>query len=192
VPDRLGAKVVDRFRTLFRQGVHAILSGPVPHPNVPGSRAFDAPASRSIDPSQQSFVGVPEGVNLRALPLEQQQAGGEAWDQPSAWLSVEIEVTTDESGEVHDARVVSPSGRRAFDRHALSAVREAVARGRVKAALSRWLVEAAYRVSRPDKIAFTFDENALFDRRAPRPSAKYPFKEEVLTRVSLRWVMPNP
>src|SRR5207249_7361678 len=160
-------------------------------PNLLGSHADNTPAYRSIDPSQENFVGTPAGLNLRAGPLGQQQASAAASDQPARWLSVEIEVTTGENGEVRDARVVSPSGRRAFDRHALAAVREAVARGGGKSAISRWQVEAGYSVARPDTIGFSFDENAIFDRGA-RLKAKYPFQENVETRITLRWVMPNP
>jgi TonB family protein len=191
VPRRTGDKIADRFRTLLQQWAGAVVRGPPSNPNLLGSQVDHTPAYRSIDPSQQNFVGTPDGLNLKAGALGQQQAAADAADQPAKWLSVEIEVTTDESGGVVDARVVMPSGRRAFDRHALAAVREAVARGGTRGAVSRWQVEAAYSVSRMDSIGFSFDENALFDRNARRLKANYPLQEDVRTRIALRWVMPK-
>jgi TonB family protein len=189
-PDRRGARVADRLRSWVQQLAAATVRGPPSTPNLPGSHADHTPAYRSIDPSQENFVGTPAGLNLRAGAFGQQQAAAAASDSPARWLSVEIEVTTDEDGSVREARVVVPSGRRAFDRHALAAVQEAVARGGTRAAVSRWQVEAGYSIAHIDSVGLTFDENALFDRGA-RLKGRYPLQENVETRVTLRWVMPR-
>ena len=188
--DRIG----DRLRTLARQWTAVVRDeSRLRHPVEPGSTITTVPMGRSIDPSQQGFLGVSEGANLRAMPLEQQQAAVAATGEPADWLRVEVEIAVDATGAIARARVVVPSGRRAFDRYALAAVQAAVTRGAASApsTLSRWVCEAGYAVARPDSIGVTFDLSMLFDKQLRRQlAAHYPLKERVDRRVSLKWVKP--
>jgi TonB family protein len=146
----------------------------------------------SLDPSVQTFFGVPEGMNLRTLPLEQQQALARAAGEPSSWLHAEIEVRVDDQGAIVDARVVVPSGRRRFDRYALAAVKERVAGIRAPAATSRWAIEAAYVIGPLTSLSASFDVMMLFDKASrKRASALPPMGDEVRAKVALLWVRPD-
>jgi TonB family protein len=193
-PSRPGARAADRLRTLAQQWFATMRDeSRMRHPVEPGSTIVDLPAGQSIDPSQQSFYGVPEGLNLRALPHQQQQAAAAANDRPASWLSVEVDIVVDAAGTIVAARVVMPSGRRAFDRFALAAVREQMARAAAStpSTRSRWRCEAGYAVSRVDSIGVQFDLSTLFDKRQRQKAAlSYPLQQRVEARVALEWVMP--
>jgi hypothetical protein len=185
-PSRSGS-VADRLGSYAKQLVGVITRGEagLQHPRVPGSHVVELPPGRSIDPSYQSYYGVPEGLNLRAMPLEQQLAAVAARGQPAEWLRVEVEVETDGQGGVTAARVVLPSGRRTFDRFALAEVRARIAATAPKSATrSRWLCEAGYSVADLTALGFTFDETT------GRIDGHYPLQQNVSTHVSLRWVHP--
>lgn len=181
-----------RLRTGARQYLAALAGGAeerVRQPQVFGRRQQDDTfAGKSVDPSQQGFLGDPPGLNLRSGGLEQQFAAQQALSQPASWTEVEIEVETDDAGEVRAANIVMSSGRRAFDRYALEAVKKRVQNGRPEPrTLSHWRVAAAESVDM--QIGATFDENAIFDKRArKRNSLNFPLHRHVRTRVQLAWV----
>lgn len=120
-----------------------------------------------VDASVQTIPGTPQGLNLRSLPLEQALAVQSRWGDPATWLTVEIEVTIDETGRITAARVLRPSGRRAFDHSALAAVEDAVRSGGApdehRSVRTRWIVEAALAVAPPTAIGFRFDETGHLD-----------------------------
>jgi TonB family protein len=188
VPDGAGARVADRLRSLLQQNLAAWARGEdgARHPVEPGATITEQPMGRSIDPSQQTFFGVPEGANLRAMPLEQQQALAAAAGEPAAWLRVELEIAVDDAGAVAEARVVTPSGRRRFDRYALTAVRERVAQAHQRAMTTRWVVEAGYAVG--SVAAITVDLEKLLH---PRDALHLPLEARVRTRISLQWARPR-
>jgi hypothetical protein len=194
LPDGAGARLGDRLKTFARQNLAVMLRGEdgLRRGVEPGATIVEAPIGRSIDPSQQSFYGVPEGMNLRAMPLEQQRAVVAATGEPASWLHAEVEITVDDEGAVVAARVAVPSGRRRFDRYALAEVQARVAGVRHAAATTRWAIEAGYAVSRPDSFGITFDLNALFDRASRRKiGLQWPLSDQVRTRVSLLWAKPE-
>lgn len=190
-PSRTVDKIGDRLKTWLQQNIAMVKRGEdgLRHPVEPGSTIVEFGANGSIDPSRQTFPGVPEGMNLRAMPLAQQQASVAATAEPASWLRAEIEITVDAAGNVSAARVAWPSGRRAFDRYALATVQAAVARAAPPSTVTRWICEAGYAVDRPDAFALSFDLNMLFDKKSRRQlSARYPTHERVDTRVALKWV----
>lgn len=190
-----GTPGLDRVGSYFKQMIATVARGEdgVRQPREPGSHALEQGPGGSIDLAQQNFAGTPEGSNLRAGPLAQQQAIMAASGQPARWLRVEIEADTDAEGNVTSARVVMPSGRRAFDRFALAAVRERLAHAAAPSSQSRWILEAGYAVSRPDAIGLSFDLAMLYDAQARKQlSVQYPLKERVETKVSLKWVKAIP
>lgn len=194
-PARGVDRFADRMRSWFKQQVAMVARGEdgLRHPVEPGSTIVSALPGASIDPSQESFQGVPEGRPIKVMPLAQQQAAAAAAGDPAAWLRVEIEVAVDAAGAVQSVRVAMPSGRRAFDRYAVGAVRDAVSRAAPPSSLSRWSCEAGYAVSRPDMVGLTFDVQMLFDKKLRRQLAgRYPLQERVDARVSLQWVKPLP
>lgn len=195
VPDRPGRRVTDRLKTFARQVFAAWKRGEdgLRRGVVPGATQTEIPLGRSIDPSQQGSLGDPPGLNQRGLAVEQAMAAQAATSDPADWLRVEIEVETDAAGAIVRARVAHPSGRRSFDRFALAEVRKHVAAAPrpLEAAVSRWLCEAGYFVADVRSIGFTFDAEMLVDRAArKRFGYTYPLKEDVKTRVALRWVRP--
>lgn len=185
--DRFG----NRLRSLFGQSAAMVARGDegLRHPVEPGSHAIGFGPGGSIDLSKQGFPGIPEGINLRAMPLAQQQASAAATNDPERWLTVEIEISVDGEGRVSGARVVVPSGRRAFDRYALAAVRNRVAGAAPPSTLSRWICRAGYAVSRIDSVQLKFDVMMLFDKKMRDQLAlQYAGKQRVETDVSLAWV----
>jgi TonB family protein len=184
--DRLGS-AARQLLGVLRRGEEGLR-----RPRVPG-RVVEAALGRPVDPSQQNYLGDPEGIGVRAMPMEQQQAALEAWSDPVSWYAVEVEVETDAQGQVTQARVAVPSGRRAFDRFALEEVRRRVAAAGkgLGASVSRWRCEAAYAVSASPSIGLSFDDAMLFSKKARQDFAtRYPLKQEVRTKVTLRWVRP--
>ncbi|HEX4460636.1 MAG TPA: TonB family protein, partial [Polyangia bacterium] len=189
------ARVFDRLETMLKQQAAVVAGGEerLRHPLDPDSHGLRFSADSPIDLSQQGFAGVPDGLNLRALPLSQQEAVMAATGDPASWLAVEVEVTVDAAGQVTRTRVVMPSGRRAFDRYALRAVTERVAQATPPASISRWQCRAGYAASRPDAIGVHYDLSMLFDKQLRKQlDAQYPFKERVETRVALQWVKALP
>jgi hypothetical protein len=189
------ARVLDRLDTYLKQQVAVVKGGEdrLRHPVDPDSHGIRFSADASSDVSQQGFTGVSEGLNLRSLPRSQQEAVMAATGDPASWLEVEIEITVDGAGNVTDMRVVMPSGRRAFDRYALSLVAERVAHATAPASISRWVCRAGYAASRPDAIGVNFDLSMPLDKQLRKQlSMQYPFKERVETRVSLKWVKTTP
>jgi hypothetical protein len=179
----------DRLATFWKQSLAVVVRGEagVRREVVPGSREPE----RGIDPASQGFLGVPEGLNLRATPLAQQDAVKAATGQPALWLHTEVEVSVDEAGQIVSARVVVPSGRRAFDRYALAQVQARAGETRGAAATTHWAIEAGYAVSPPTMLGATFDLDMLFNRAARRQLAfEYPLSEHVRTHVSLEWTRP--
>lgn len=184
--DRLGS-AAGQVLNMWRRGEEGLR-----RPRVPSQVVESAPG-RPVDPSQQNYLGDPEGIGVRAMPMEQQQAALEAWNDPVSWYAVEVEVETDAQGQVTGARVVVPSGRRAFDRFALEEVRRRVAAAGegLGASVSRWRCEAAYSVHASPSIGLTFDDAMLFSKKARQDFAgKHPLKQNVRTKVTLRWVRP--
>ena len=189
------ARALDRLDTYLKQQAAVIEGGEerLRHPIDPDSHGLRFSADAPIAASQQGFTGAPEGLNLRSLPLSQQEAVMAATGDPASWLEVELEITVDGAGNVTHTRVVMPSGRRAFDRYALRLVAERVAHATAPASISRWVCRAGYAASRPDAIGVHFDLSMLFEKRRPEQvSVQYPWKERVETRVSLKWVKTAP
>jgi TonB family protein len=183
--DKLGTYVKQMF-AVIRRGEDAVRT-----PNVPGSRALALTSSGSIDPAQQGGPGMPAGLNYRSMPQDQQQAILAATGDPVTMIDVVIEVVVDGAGRVTRARVVSPSGRRAFDRYALAAVEAEVARRAPPPSRSRWRCRAGYAVAQINSVGIGVDPMMLFDKRARRDfDVQYPLKERVEARVSLEWVQP--
>jgi TonB family protein len=163
------------------------------HPVDPDSHGIRFSAGASVDVSQQGFAGVSEGLNLRSLPLSQQEAVMAATGDPANWLEVEIEISVDGGGNVTQMQVVMPSGRRAFDRYVLQLVAERVSHATPRASISRWVCRAGYAASRPDAIGVNFDLSMPLDKQLRKQlSLQYPLKERVETRVSLKWVKSPP
>jgi TonB family protein len=157
------------------------------------------PAPRGLDTSVQTLPGTPEGLNLRSLPMEQALAVQARWGEPATSLRVEVELILDEEGHIVSARVLHPSGRRAFDRTALTAVEEAVRAGGApeekRPVLTRWAVEAAVAVAPPTAIGFRFDETGRLNPGATGirkyVGGTYPFQQTVRTHVSLIAIEPR-
>jgi TonB family protein len=188
VPRRTVDRIGDHLRSFVNQAAGVVARGEegLRHPVEPGAHDLAFGVGGSIDPGNQGFQGVPEGMNLRSMPLAQQQAVAVATTEPARWLEVEIEIDVDEAGKVTRARVAFPSGRRAFDRYALRLVQEQVAHGSPPSSVSRWVCKAGYAVSRPDAIGL--DMLKLFKRKTARDSILYPLKDRVDAQVSLKWV----
>lgn len=158
------------------------------------------PVARGVDASVETLLGTPQGFNQRSLPEEQALATQARWGEPASWLRVVVDVTIDADGRIRASRVVTPSGRRAFDRVALAEVEAAVRAGGApderRAMTSRWSVEAAVAVTPPTSIGFRFDESGHL---APGATGlrKYlafthPFQQAVRTRVALLSIEPAP
>jgi TonB family protein len=188
VPRRTIDRIGDRLRSFTNQAAGVVARGEegLRRPVEPGAHDLGFSAGGYIDPSQQGFQGLPEGLNYRSMPLQQQQAVAAATAEPARWLAVEIEITVDGAGKVTRARVAFPSGRRAFDRYALRLIEEHVAKAMPPSSLSRWLCKAGYAVSRPDAIGI--DVLKLFSRKTIKDSLLYPLKDRVEAQVSLKWV----
>jgi TonB family protein len=182
------ARFGDRLRSFTNQAAGVVARGEegLRHPVEPGAHDLGFGAGGYIDPGQQGFQGLPEGLNYRSMAFAQQQAVAAASAEPARWLVVEIEITVDAAGKVTRARVAFPSGRRAFDRYALHLVEEQVAKGTPPSSLSRWLCKAGYAVARPDAIGV--DVLKLFSRKTIKDSLLYPLKDRVEAQVSLKWV----
>jgi hypothetical protein len=193
LPGRAADRVGERLKTLLRQAVAVTARGEagVRREVVPGEQMPENAPFRAADPSQQGFVGTPEGANMRAGPLEQQQAVMGAMGEPVSWLRTEIEVLVDGDGRVEEAKVVLPSGRRKFDRYALDAVTARVT-GVREAARTCWIIEAAYSVAPLNAFGATFDITMLTDGRMREQFAPvHPLKDMVTTHVSLKWSRPH-
>jgi TonB family protein len=171
-------------KALAHQMLRSWLDGP---PHV-------GPVPRGTDASIQTLPGTPEGFNQRSLPLEQALAVQSRWGDPATWLRVEVEITIDEDGRITHSRIIHPSGRRLFDRHALSAVEDAV---RVagppverRTVVTRWLVEAALAVAPPTAVGLRFDETGRLNPGATGirryVDGVYPLQQRVQTRVALK------
>jgi TonB family protein len=171
-------------KALAHQMLRSWLDGP---PRV-------GPVPRGIDASIQNLPGTPEGFNQRSLPLEQALTVQSRWGDPATWLCVEVEITVDEDGRVTGSRVIHPSGRRLFDRHAMSAVEDAVrAAGppvEHRTVVTRWLVEAALAVAPPTAIGLRFDETGHLNPGASGVrrylDGVHPLQQRVQTHVALR------
>jgi TonB family protein len=117
---------------------------------------------------REAPLGVPDGLNLRTMPFEQQQASIAASEQP-CWLEVDVELTLAANGTVVAATVVRPSGRRSFDRYALSEVRRVAALRPTplpRAALVTYRLRASYVAKIPRAFSFRFDETGTGNPRA--------------------------
>lgn len=157
------------------------------------------PVPRGVDPSVDTPPGVPPGLGIRTTPTEQALAVQSRWGAPATSLGVEVEVILDEDGTIRSARVTRPSGRRAFDRAALAAVVEAIAKGGAPdekcTVVTRWLVDAAVAVAPPTSIGFRFDETGHLDPNATGwrkyVGGTYPLQQTVHSHVSLVAVEPR-
>ena len=155
--------------------------------------------ARGVDASNEIMLGTPPGLNIRDTPAQQAAAVQSRWSAPATSLSVEVEVVLDAAGAIVAARVVRPSGRRAFNRTALAAVRDAIAAGGAPdegcTVVTRWLVDAAVAVQPPTSIGFHFDETGHLNpgahgwRRYVSPTL--PFNQQVQSHVSLVAIEPR-
>jgi TonB family protein len=188
IPRRGIDRFADRMRTFAQQAIGVVGRGEegLRHPIERGANDLSFGAGGYIDPGNEGFEGLSERTNIRSMPLAQQQAVAAATAMPAHWLTVEIELVVDGAGNVTSARVVMPSGRRAFDRYALRMVQEELARTPLPSSQSRWVCRAGYAVSRPDAIGI--DVFKLFSRKTIRDSLQYPLKDRVDASLSLKWV----
>lgn len=152
------------------------------------------PPQANEPPDREYLLGMPEGANYRAQPQAQIAAVQEAWEGPTYWRRIEIELTMESDGRVTSTRVMRSSGKLGLDDLAVEAVRKTAAEGgpldEPGPVTTLWAVETTVVVTPPDRAGFSFDESGTLNPGAKGirryiGNGKYPMQEQVRTRVSL-------